>query len=212
MTRVKVCGLTRPADVDAAVAAGADALGVIVDVPVDTPREISPEKAASLLARLPPFTTGTLVTMGDEPDAVASLAQLVGADAIQVHGALSAGELSTLRAQADVPVLVAVDATDAERAHAVANVADAVLLDTPAQDGGGGTGRTHDWSLSADLASALSVPVILAGGLTPVNVADAIDAVDPFAVDVASGVEARGGVKDHDLVRDFVTTAQEAGP
>jgi phosphoribosylanthranilate isomerase len=207
MTRVKICGLTRSADVDAAVTAGADAVGVIVDVPVDTPREVSAERAATLFDRVPPFVTGTLVTMGEDPSTIAGLADLVGADAVQVHGDLPPGDVSYLAARTDVPVIRVVDAAEPEEASRYAPVSDALLVDSVDDEGAGGTGETHDWTATRTLVERLDVPIILAGGLTPANVSDAVQAVDPFAVDVASGVEASGGVKDHDALEAFVTAA-----
>lgn len=209
MTRVKVCGLTSPEDVAAAVAAGADAVGVIVDVPVDTPREVDAERASRLLAGLPPFVTGTLVTMAEDPDTVAGLVELVGADAVQVHDGLPPGDVSYLAARSDVPVLAAVDAATPERAERYANVADALLVDTVDETGAGGTGRTHDWTASRALVEDLATPVVLAGGLTPANVGEAVRTVGPFAVDVASGVERADapGRKDHDAVERFVDAA-----
>lgn len=209
MTRVKICGLTRSEDVDAAVAAGADAVGVIVDVPVDTPREVSAERAATLLDRVPPFVTGTLVTMGEDPSTIAGLADLVGADAVQVHGDLPPGDVSYLAARTDVSVITVVDSGEPEEASRYATVSDALLVDSVDDDGAGGTGETHDWTATRTLVEDLEVPIILAGGLTPANVSEAVQAVDPFAVDVASGVEASGGVKDHEALEAFVAGARQ---
>jgi phosphoribosylanthranilate isomerase len=204
MTRTKVCGLTRPRDVDQAVDAGADALGFVVDVPVDTPREVAPARAADLVARVPPFATTVLVTMPTAPQRAVDLVGRVDPDVVQCHGDLSPGDVAYLRSHVDVRVLKAVDAEDVETARRYADVADALLVDSADADGGGGTGETHEWERTRDAVSDLDAPVVLAGGLTPGNVASAIDVVDPFAVDVASGVEASGGVKDHDRVREFV--------
>jgi phosphoribosylanthranilate isomerase len=206
MTRVKICGLTSEADRDAAVAAGADAIGVLVDVSGESPREISADRAADLVAGLPPFVTSVLVTMPDSVEAAVSLRQRVGADAIQVHGTLSPAEVGELHERSDADVLVA---TGPEDASAYAPVADAVLVDSLDESGGGGTGETHDWNRSRDLVVDLSVPVMLAGGLTPENVGEAVKRVDPYAVDTASGVEQTGGRKDHEAVRAFVARARE---
>lgn len=209
MTRVKVCGLTREEDVDAAVDAGADALGFLVDVPVDSPREISPARAAALVARVPPFVTTVLVTMQRTPGRALDLAAETDVDAIQLHSGLGVGDLSYLTANFDGTLLAAVDAAEPDDASRVANVVDAVLLDSLDTEGAGGTGKTADWPATADVARDIDVPVVLAGGLTPENVAEAVDTVDPYAVDVASGVEARGGEKDHDAVRAFVANATQ---
>lgn len=206
MTRVKVCGITAAADRDAAVAAGADALGFTVDVAVDTPRAIAPERAASLVAGVPPFVTTVLVTMPAAVGDAIDLADRLGVDAVQLHGEYPRDALEEL-ADTGHRLIVAVDAAATETAHDYADVADALLVDSTRDGGAGGTGRTADWAAARRLTAALEVPIILAGGLTPDNVAEAIRAVDPFAVDVASGVERRGGRKDHDAVEAFVETA-----
>jgi len=213
MARVKICGTTTTADARAAVDAGADAVGVIVDVPIETPREIDAGTATRVLDAVPPFATGTLVTMPERAPAAATLAERVGADAVQVHGDFAPTALEELRDEAGIPVLPVVDGGEVERAAELiaAGAADAVVADTPSEGGGGGTGRTHDWAATADLVAAVDRPVVLAGGLTPANVGDAVEAVRPYAVDVASGVETAGGQKDHDAVRRFIRNATETG-
>lgn len=207
MTRAKICGITTAADRDVAVAAGADAVGFIVDVSVDTPREIPADRAATLAADTPPFVTTVLVTMPDAVQAAVSLQREVGADAVQVHGTPDPEFVGGLARRIEADVLVAVAADDPE-IEAYATHADALLVDALDDDGGGGTGETTDWERAADLVEALDVPVVLAGGLTPDNVATAIDAVDPYGVDTASGVEREGGRKDASAVRRFVGAAR----
>jgi phosphoribosylanthranilate isomerase len=205
MTRVKICGITREDDRHAAVAAGADAVGVVSEVPVDTPREVAPGRAAELVAAVPPFVSSVLVTMPGDPERTVALAEVVAPDVLQVHGSLGAGDVAYLSAKTDATVLKAVAAEEGELARRYADVADALLVDT---DEAGGTGRTHDWSRTRELVAALDTPVVLAGGLSPANVGDAVDAVGPFGVDVATGVESEGGVKDHDAVAAFVERAK----
>jgi len=206
MPRVKVCGITREADLAVAIEAGADAVGFIVGVSVETPRELAPERAAELVERVPPFVTAVLVTMPDSVETAAELHERVGTDAVQVHGGFDPDDLAALRERIDRPLLRAVDATDPDvRAHAGA--ADALLLDSTDEQGGGGTGETADWDRACEVVESVETPVVLAGGLTPGNVADAIRAVGPYGVDVATGVEAEGGRKDHDAVRRFVARA-----
>jgi phosphoribosylanthranilate isomerase len=209
-TRAKVCGITREADLGAAVEAGADAIGVISDVTVETPREVSVDRAEELLAAVPPFVTGTLVTMPEDAADAASLVDRLEPDAVQVHG-LAPEETADLRDRLTQPVLAAVDASEAT-AYAGGDDAsvDALVVDSLDEQGGGGTGETHDWERTRALVDSLAVPVVLAGGLTPENVTRAVRAVQPFAVDVASGVEREGGVKDHDAVRAFVRRAARA--
>lgn len=208
--RVKICGITNASDRDIAVAAGADAIGVIVDVPVDTPREIRPDVAATLVDDLPPFVTSVLVTMPGSVQAAVALQDRVRADVIQVHGGLSPSFVGGLDARTDAGVIAAIDGDDSlADARRYAAAADLLLVDSTTDDGAGGTGQTHDWERTAELIDGVETPVVLAGGLTPENVAEAVTAVDPFGVDTASGVERDGGQKDHDAVRSFVARAQE---
>ncbi|WP_436934799.1 phosphoribosylanthranilate isomerase [Halovenus marina] len=206
-TRVKICGLTREQDVETAVAVGADAVGFIVDVPVDTPRELPAKRARALVDSVPPFVTTILVTMPDSVQTAVSLYERVGADAIQVHGGLSAEHLGGLRERIDGHLVATVD-TETPDIDEYAAAADALLVDSTDETGGGGTGETHDWKQSAAHVDRLNVPVVLAGGLTPDNVARAVETVDPFGVDTASGVESSGGQKDPDAVAAFVENAR----
>jgi len=207
MARVKVCGIARDADLRAAVDAGADAVGVITEVPVDSPREVEPATAADLLADVPPFVTATLVTMPDSAERVVELVRTIGPDAVQIHGEWTPDEIRYIRAETQRKVLLAVDAAEPGRAEELDAVADALVLDSTDESGAGGTGETHDWTRAGELADRLTSPVVLAGGLTPDTVAEAIRAADPFAVDVASGVELDGGRKDHNAVARFVANA-----
>lgn len=209
MARVKICGHTNEADVAASIAAGVDAIGVIVDVPVDTPREVDVETAASLL-QIPPFVTGVLVTMPETPEDAIDLVERLEPDALQVHSGLAPDELATVADTVDIPLLVGASVEDEEALADLDGVADAVLLDSRDESGAGGTGRTHDWDASRRIRGSLEVPVILAGGLTPENVGRAVETVDPYAVDVATGVESKGGVKDHPAVEQFVRRAKRA--
>ncbi len=206
MTRAKICGLTNDRDRRAAVDAGADALGFIVDVPVDTPREVSVERAADLVAAAPPFVTTVLVTMPDSPERAVELVERVNPDAVQLHGDGPVSDVAYVAANTSAAVLKTVDAADPEGAR-YDDVADALLVDSVDEEGAGGTGRTHDWDATREFVDSVDSPVVLAGGLTPENVADAGATVEPFAVDVASGVEHTGGEKDHDAVRQFVANA-----
>ena len=211
MVRVKICGVTNESDLRAVDAAGADAVGVIADVPVDTPREVSLDEASRLVDAAPPFLTTTLVTMPETVDDAVDAAERVGSDVLQLHGDCGPEDLGAIRAAVDADLVAVVNAADPERARTVAPAVDAVLVDSVDESGAGGTGETHDWAATAEVAATLDAPVILAGGLTPGNVAEAVDAVDPYAVDVASGVERTGGRKDRDAVRAFVANALGAG-
>lgn len=207
MTRVKICGITAGDDLEAAVAAGADALGFTVSVPVDTPREIAPEQARTLIDAVPPFVSTVLVTMPDDLQETAALIDETAPDAVQVHGDLSVDDLADLRDAVDARVIRAIATTEVDAAGRAAAVADALLVDAATESGRGGTGQTADWERTRTLCREIDVPMILAGGLTPDTVAAAVRTVEPYAVDVASGVERTGGRKDHDAVAAFVANA-----
>jgi len=206
MTRVKICGITTEADLAAVVAAGADAVGVTAAVAVDTPREVSVERATTLVGSVPPFVTSVLVTMPDGVERAVELVEATAPDAVQLHGALGPDAIEQVRERAPAQVVAAVDAQAAD-VVAYADAADAVLVDSTDEQGGGGTGETHDWERTRALAEATDTPVVLAGGLTPTNVMQAVKTARPFAVDVASGVESEGGVKDHEAVETFIDRA-----
>lgn len=207
-TRVKICGITNARDRDVAVAAGADAVGLVADVSVETPREIGLETATDLAGGVPPFVTTVLVTMPADVATARDRIERIQPDVVQVH----AEEPGLPRALTDEPVgvVAAVDAAaDEETLDAFAAAADALLVDSLTDAGGGGTGRTHDWERTRERVAAVDVPVILAGGLTPANVEDAVATVQPYGVDVATGVERDGGLKDHDAVERFVGAARQ---
>ena len=205
MTHTKLCGLTREADLAAAVAAGADMVGFVSAVPIETPRELAPARAAELVEQVPPPVTSVLVTMPETPAAGAELAEEIDPDAVQVHGC-SPSEIAELVERTGQRVLAGVDATD-DDLREYAAVADALVLDSTDEHGAGGTGETHDWERARNVVSDLDTPVLLAGGLTPENVAEAVRTVGPFGVDVSSGIEQAGGVKDHTALRRFVERA-----
>lgn len=193
MTRAKICGIRDPGARDAAVASGADAVGFVVEIPRSR-RSIGRKEAKSLIRGLPPFVSSVVVVEPKSAAEAASIALDTGADVLQVNGTLAAEDLSTLREMVAARLVATVPAVPGalEEVRRIAEVADALLVDS--QEGGklGGTGAVHDWNLSADLVEAVGAPVILAGGLSPENVAEAIRAVGPYAVDVSTGVETEG--------------------
>ena len=207
--RVKICGMREPADVRAAAAAGADTVGVIAGVAVDTHREVSADRAGALVDAAPPFLSATLVTMPDEPEDAVRLVDRVGADHVQVHGLTDPAALDALRVATPARVVAAVGHDD-DPAR-LAGHADGLLVDSTDDAGGGGTGETHDWTESRRLVERVDAPVVLAGGLTPENVGRAVGAVGPYGVDVASGVES-GETVDPERVRAFVEAARGGVP
>ena len=207
MTRVKICGLTRAADLAVAVEAGADAVGLIAGVTVETPREIDFETAADLATGVPPFVDSVLVTMPEGAGEARERIERTGVDAVQVHG-LTPEAVASLAGDG-TDVIAAVGPTDPD-IDAYAAAADALLVDSIDGDGGGGTGETHDWEAAGALAEDLDTPVVLAGGLGPETVGEAVETARPYAVDVASGIEGDDGTKDAEKVQAFVQRVRAA--
>ena len=215
-TRIKVCGITREEDIDAAVAAGVDAIGFVMYEP--SARYVSAERAAELAQRLPPFVTPVLLFVNaDAIEIEAASARLPGA-LVQFHG----DESAEACAQAGRPYLRAARIPLDESAVAAdmrfdlvkyANdfkSAQAILLDAHVEGFGGG-GKTFNWSL---LPPSVNAHLVLSGGLTPANVADGILLVRPrcktLAVDVSSGVEISKGIKSVDKINQFVAAVRAA--
>jgi tryptophan synthase beta chain len=193
---VKICGITREEDAKAAVALGASAVGFVFWP--GSPRAISAERALAIVDRLPPLVASVGVFVDAPTDEVRSMASRVGLSAVQLHGA----ETPEAAARAGPRVIKAIRA-DAGTEGALSEWPDSVTLLVDAADTQrhGGTGERADWAAAARMAARR--PVILAGGLTPGNVAQAIRAVGPIGVDVSSGVESAPGVKDHAAMRRF---------
>ena len=210
--RVKICGITREEDLAAAVAAGADAVGFLVGVP-SSPRNLTLERAETLLGQVPVFVPSVVVTAPKNINGLAEICERLKPTAIQIHGKKNFNA-SEVRDQIRHTRLIktvyvtedALNKTSIEELKAF----DAVLLDSFSKGQYGGTGRVHDWNLSKQIREAVApLPLILAGGLKPENVKEAIQTVQPYAVDVASGVELRPAVKDHEKIRAFVENAKE---
>lgn len=201
MTRVKICGLTDEYELECALKAGADAVGFIVEIERSRHR-LSVDEARGLIRMVPPFTASVAVVEPSGLDDAVRLAGYLESDALQIHGELSPDEIREIRRRVPQRIIVAVP-PGSERAVEVSRVADAVLVDTPGSSGLGGSGRKHDWSVTARMKSSLHAPLILAGGLRPENIVDAIDTVRPYAVDVSSGVETDGR-KDPAKIDEFV--------
>jgi len=191
---VKICGVTRLEDAEAAVDCGAGAIGFVFWP--GSPRVIPPDAARAIVRRLPPFVTPVGVFVNQPADYVNEVAALVGLGVVQLHGDESAGYASTITR----PVLKAMTVEAAAAADAWP-AATMILLDANDPVRRGGTGQTIDWSGAAMVASRR--PVVLAGGLTPDNVAAAVAAVRPFGIDVSSGVERSPGIKDRGRLRSL---------
>ena len=189
---VKVCGITREQDARVAVACGASAIGFIF-WPKGT-RYIDPDRAAAIVRTLPPFVTPVGVFVDESADRMNDVARRVGLGAVQLHGSEPASMLDAL----ERPVVKAVSVLDASTAT---TWPDRVRLLVDAHDpvNHGGTGKKADWHAAAQLAAVR--PVLLAGGITPTNVVDAVTTVRPFGLDVSSGVEDAPGLKNPDKIR-----------
>jgi phosphoribosylanthranilate isomerase len=202
-TRIKICGLTREADVAAAVAAGADALGFVL-YPA-SPRHVSLDRAVALAAALPPFVTPVLLFVNAGAAAVRAAVQALPQALLQFHGDetpedCAAAGRTYLRA---VRMSEKTDLLDWQRRFPEAS---ALLLDAHVEGYGGG-GKRFDWSL---IPPDVRCPLVLSGGLSPASVIDGVLAVRPYAVDVSSGVEASKGIKDAALMRRFCEAVREA--
>ncbi len=202
-TRIKICGLTREADLDAAVEAGADAVGLVLYD--KSPRHVDPARAGVLARRLPPFVTPVLLLVNASPALMQAALQEVPNALLQFHG----DETPTQCEAAGRPYLRAArmasgfDLLDFTLSFASAQ---AMLVDAHVEGYGGG-GQVFDWSL---LPRQLPRPMILSGGLHPGNVAEGVRMVRPWAVDVSSGVEVGKGLKDAELMRQFCQAVREA--
>jgi phosphoribosylanthranilate isomerase len=199
--RVKICGITNLADAEAAIAAGADALGFILYAP--SKRFIPIEEAMKIVEVLPPFVTTVAVTV-DATKEFSNLGwrkQLKHFNVAQLHG-----HESPVHARAVgkyLPVIKVFPADEAAKIAPENYDVSAFMLDTPSKDHGG-TGKIFDWNLALEFKIRTTKPLILSGGLNPENVAKALETVHPYAVDVSSGVEASPGKKDHAKLRDFI--------
>ncbi len=204
MTRVKICGINDPAARDAALAAGADWLGFVFFPP--SPRAVTPALAAGLAAGVP-SRVGLFVRPTD--DAIATTLATVRLDVLQIYDA--PGRCAALRARFGVPVWRAVGVAEAADLPAEADGVDGFVIEAKPPEGAtrpGGNAATFDWPILHGWRAPL--PWMLAGGLTPDNVADAIRATGAPAVDVSSGVERERGKKDPNLVRAFVAAVRDA--
>ena len=198
---VKVCGTTSEEDALLAVAMGADAVGFIF---APSPRQVAPRLVNDIVRRLPPEIMTVGVFRDEAPERVIEIVQKTGLRAAQLHGHESPEQ--TALVQAKVPIVFKVFAAgDMAVRQARQCRAAAVMIDSP----GGGSGMVFDWSLAEDVPGGLKL--ILAGGLGPENVADAIHTVHPWGVDACSGLEASPGKKDPRKLRAFIANAKEAG-
>ncbi|WPN76668.1 phosphoribosylanthranilate isomerase [Pseudomonas germanica] len=202
--RSKICGITRIEDALAAVEAGADAIGFVFYA--KSPRAVTVQQARAIIQALPPFVTTVGLFVNASRCELGEILDAVPLDLLQFHGDEAVEDcegwhrpyIKALRVKSGDDIAAAVDAYPS---------ASGVLLDTYVEGVPGGTGEAFDWSL---IPQGLSKPLILAGGLTPENVADAVARVKPYAVDVSGGVEASKGIKDHAKIHAFINAVRKA--
>ncbi len=213
-TRIKLCGLTRMADVQAAVAAGADALGFVFYP--DSPRHVAPEVVARLLSAVPPFVTTVGLFVNAAPEQVTTAVAQAPVSLLQFHGdetleqccaAAQAVHRPFIRAMRVTPDMTGADLLKCDQDYRAASGLFAGLLLDTWVDAYGGGGKVFDWSL---IPEELAPRVVLSGGLNAQNATDAVVRVRPYAVDVSSGIELEKGIKDAARMRAFVEAVRLA--
>jgi phosphoribosylanthranilate isomerase len=211
--RVKICGIRSLDEANEVIEAGADALGFHVEL--DHSRcPVAAATASGIISKLPPFISSVVVTSETDPKKLLLIMKSTGATTLQLHKEVSPEAVHAVKSVFfNTKIYVAISVTSDESiaiAKNFENSADTVILDSVNKETGarGGTGKTHDWSISKKIVESTSLRVILAGGLNPGNVVDAIKAVRPYAVDVNSGVSNPDGTKDFLRVKGFVERAK----
>ena len=210
-TEIKICGLTRSVDAEYADAAGVEYLGVIF---AGGPRERTPTQARDTLAGRRARKVGVFADQAE--DVIATIVETVGLDVVQLHGVADAERVERVRAATGKEVWAVVRTADgvlSESVEDLADAADALLIDAHVPGQLGGSGVRVPWDRLGESLDALDYHprIVLAGGLTPENVAEAIDLVAPNVVDISSGVESSPGIKDHARLRAFVASVRSAG-
>ena len=222
-TRIKICGIRTSEEIELAARYGADAVGFITEVPVESPRNLDSDTAYSLVSEVPRCLDSVLVIMPENSARGLELIEKVRPDIVQIHSKLPLSELELIKEKTTIPIIKTLyvaerDETSVEKFEnstlvfdlleqvsllEETAVVDAILLDTDKSGKPGGTGCVHDWILSRRIVDETRLPIILAGGLKSENVQEAIKAVSPYAVDTASGVEA-SGKKDSLKIKSFI--------
>jgi phosphoribosylanthranilate isomerase len=212
--RIQIAGISSLEEAQFCEKVGVDALGFTVRLPGGVHDGLTEAKARSICADLPPFVSTVAITYVDSAREAVALCRYLGVTALQLHGEFPSQEIPVIRAALPhLKIIRAVHVTGPEartKARSLERMVDALILDTFDAETGrhGATGKTHDWDLSRALVEASRVPIILAGGLTPENVGDAIRKVQPWAVDVHTGVEDPDGRRSFERIRAFVEGAR----
>lgn len=202
-TRIKICGITNVEDALQAVEAGADALGFVFYA--KSPRFVTPQEAQAIITELPPLVTTVGLFVNEPMPRIRRAMAAARLDVVQLHG----DELPQDCLLEPLRVIKALRVQDASSLSAADSYqVSALLLDAWCDEAYGGTGKQFDWQLAKRLTGKR--PLILAGGLNPENIIDAVRLVKPYGVDVSSGVEARPGKKDHQKVAEFICRVRNA--
>jgi len=198
MVKIKICGITNLEDASMAVRLGAQAIGFIF---APSPRQVKPEKARDIIKEIPPFVKSVGVFVDEDPAVIREIIQFCGIDLIQFHGGESPDICGEFMPRSIKAIRIKDDLTPGSIESYRGKIR-ALLLDTFSEDRAGGTGRSFDWNLAIRIRE-MGIPIILAGGLGPHNIEDAISRVRPYAVDVNSGIEERPGKKNHKLMKEM---------
>ena len=198
MLKVKICGITNYEDAAMAVEMGADALGFIF---APSPREISPEEAKNIVEKLPPFVKTVAVFVNEDQKTISEITEYCGIDIVQLHGDESP-EMCEYFMPRTIKTFRVKDEDILEDMTPYTGRVKAFLLDTYSEKAAGGTGKVFNWDIAIK-AKKFNVPVILAGGLNPANIKEAVLKVKPYAVDMCSGVEREPGRKDRGLMKEL---------
>ncbi len=206
MVKVKICGITNYDDAAMAVSLGAHALGFIFASM--SPRKIEPATASEIIKRLPPFIKSVGVFVNEDTNKIRDIAVYCGLDSIQLHGDETPEMCESLMPLA-IKAIRTRDDTDISQLEAYRGKVRALLLDTYSEKAMGGTGKSFNWDKAIEIKT-LGLPVILAGGLTPSNIKEAIKKVKPYGVDINSGIEKSPGKKEHALMKELFINIEGA--
>ncbi|MEM5855480.1 MAG: phosphoribosylanthranilate isomerase [Candidatus Aenigmatarchaeota archaeon] len=212
--KVKICGIKTAEELKSVILSGADAVGFISGITHKSEDAIQPEEVRNLSKLVPPLITPVLVTHLTSLGKLFQIIITAQVFTVQLQGDISPENIRLLKQALPyakfIKAIHVVDRSAIEKAKEYENVVDAILLDSKTSDRLGGIGLTHDWNISAEIAKTVKVPIILAGGLNPDNVKEAINKVKPFGVDVNTGVKGLNGYKDPEKVKLFVEIAKNA--
>lgn len=212
MVHVKICGITRHEDLKVAIDAGADLIGFIIGV-TSSQRNLDLAKAKELISKIHNEVSSVAVTVFKTKEELTKIYDELETDYLQIHGNFQSIMKSLPETLSKERIIAAVNGRNPDATELAVRISDifhTILLDSTTHDGLGGTGLTHDWNQSRKIREKIYPnQLILAGGLTPENVEDAIEKVRPYGVDVSTGIEQEPGIKDHQKIFDFITRVKE---